>query len=82
VTRTIESRVTGTPTFRNATNPIGLPVRALERLAGDEQHRGGAGERDRRGPGVHEALWAIPGSIAALAACYAYGVRREEREGR
>jgi len=33
-------------------------------------------------PGVQEALWAIPGSIAALAACYAYGSRREERERR
>lgn len=27
-------------------------------------------------PGVGEALWAIPGSVAGLAACYAYGARR------
>jgi hypothetical protein len=27
-------------------------------------------------PGVGEALWAMPGAIAGLAACYAYGARR------
>jgi hypothetical protein len=26
-------------------------------------------------PGIGEALWAMPGSVVALAACYAYGVR-------
>jgi hypothetical protein len=28
-------------------------------------------------PGVGEAFWAVPGSVAALAACYWYGARRE-----
>jgi uncharacterized membrane protein YeaQ/YmgE (transglycosylase-associated protein family) len=28
-------------------------------------------------PGVGEALWAIPGAVAALVACYAYGANRE-----
>jgi hypothetical protein len=28
-------------------------------------------------PGVGEALWAIPGAIAGLAASYAYGARHE-----
>ena len=28
-------------------------------------------------PGVGEAVWAVPGSILALALCYWYGVRRE-----
>jgi uncharacterized membrane protein YeaQ/YmgE (transglycosylase-associated protein family) len=28
-------------------------------------------------PGLAEALWALPGSVLALAAAYAYGVRRE-----
>ena len=32
-------------------------------------------------PGVGEALWAIPGSIAALAASYVYGARRDRAEG-
>ena len=31
-------------------------------------------------PGMAEALWAIPGSVAALALCYWYGLRREARE--
>lgn len=30
-------------------------------------------------PGVGEALWALPGSIAGLAACWWYGDRRERR---
>ena len=29
-------------------------------------------------PGVQEAIWAIPGSIAALVASYWYGGRRED----
>jgi hypothetical protein len=29
-------------------------------------------------PGVGEALWAVPGSIVALAACYAYGARTSD----
>ena len=29
-------------------------------------------------PGVAEALWAIPGSVAALALCYWYGARRDD----
>jgi uncharacterized membrane protein YeaQ/YmgE (transglycosylase-associated protein family) len=31
-------------------------------------------------PGVKEALWAIPGSLAALVASYWYGGRRERSE--
>ena len=31
---------------------------------------------DANPPGVGEALWAVPGSILALAACYAYGARQ------
>ena len=30
-------------------------------------------------PGIAEAIWAIPGSLAALALCYWYGLRREAR---
>jgi len=30
-------------------------------------------------PGIGEALWQIPGSIAALVAAYVYGVRHERR---
>jgi hypothetical protein len=33
-------------------------------------------------PGLSEALWAMPGSIAALAASYAYGVWRGEEADR
>lgn len=29
-------------------------------------------------PGVTEALWAVPGSVLALVACYAYGAGREK----
>ncbi len=32
---------------------------------------------DANPPGVAEAFWAVPGSLLGLAACYAYGVRRE-----
>jgi hypothetical protein len=32
-------------------------------------------------PGVGEALWALPGTFAFLAALYAYGARRDRREG-
>ena len=32
-------------------------------------------------PGVAEAIWAIPGAIAALAASYAYGARRDNAQG-
>jgi uncharacterized membrane protein YeaQ/YmgE (transglycosylase-associated protein family) len=28
-------------------------------------------------PGVGEAIWAVPGAVAALALCYWYGLRRE-----
>lgn len=28
-------------------------------------------------PGIAEALWAIPGSLAALVLCYWHGLRRE-----
>jgi hypothetical protein len=28
-------------------------------------------------PGVGEALWALPGAVAALVASYAYGAKRE-----
>lgn len=28
-------------------------------------------------PGIGEAIWAVPGSLIALAATYAYGSRRE-----
>jgi len=31
-------------------------------------------------PGVDQMLWAVPGSIAALAACYGYGARLERRD--
>ena len=30
-------------------------------------------------PGIGEALWAIPGAVVGLAACYWYGVRLEAR---
>jgi uncharacterized membrane protein YeaQ/YmgE (transglycosylase-associated protein family) len=30
-------------------------------------------------PGVHEALWAIPGAVVALWASYVFGARRESR---
>ena len=32
-------------------------------------------------PGVVQALWAIPGTLAALAASYAYGARLDQRRG-
>jgi hypothetical protein len=32
-------------------------------------------------PGIGEALWAIPGSIGALVASYAYGVRKDKADG-
>jgi uncharacterized membrane protein YeaQ/YmgE (transglycosylase-associated protein family) len=32
-------------------------------------------------PGVAEALWAIPGTLGALAASYAYGARRDRLRG-
>jgi hypothetical protein len=32
-------------------------------------------------PGIGEALWAIPGAIAGLAACWAYGSRRMRSSG-
>ena len=32
-------------------------------------------------PGVGEAIWAIPGSIAALVASYFYGGQRDRAEG-
>jgi hypothetical protein len=32
-------------------------------------------------PGVAQALWAIPGTLAALAASYAHGARRDQRRG-
>ena len=32
-------------------------------------------------PGVGEAIWAIPGSIAALAARYLYGARKDRARG-
>jgi hypothetical protein len=32
-------------------------------------------------PGVGEAIWAIPGAIAALAASYVFGLRRERSDG-
>ena len=32
-------------------------------------------------PGAGEVLWAIPGSILALAASYLYGARRNRTEG-
>jgi hypothetical protein len=32
-------------------------------------------------PGLGEALWAIPGAIAALAASYLYGARRDRISG-
>jgi uncharacterized membrane protein YeaQ/YmgE (transglycosylase-associated protein family) len=31
-------------------------------------------------PGLHEALWPIPGAVVALIALYRYGVRREQDE--
>lgn len=30
-------------------------------------------------PGIAQALWAVPGSLIALAAAYAYGARLERR---
>ncbi|MDQ3933131.1 MAG: hypothetical protein M3340_00700 [Actinomycetota bacterium] len=35
----------------------------------------------RNPPGLAEALWAIPGSVLALVASYAYGARRDEAQG-
>lgn len=32
-------------------------------------------------PGVGEALWAFPGSVVALAVCFAVGTRIEARDG-
>ena len=32
-------------------------------------------------PGAAEAIWAIPGSVAALVASYAYGARRDSARG-
>jgi len=32
-------------------------------------------------PGIGEAIWAIPGSIAALTASYFYGARRDRAAG-
>jgi hypothetical protein len=32
-------------------------------------------------PGIGEALWAIPGSLAALAASFWYGAHRDRVEG-
>lgn len=32
-------------------------------------------------PGVAEAIWPLPGAIAGLAACYAYGVASDRRKG-
>ena len=32
-------------------------------------------------PGVQEALWAIPGSIGALAAAYFHGARKDRAQG-
>jgi hypothetical protein len=32
-------------------------------------------------PGVREALWAFPGSLAALAASYRYGAHRDRSQG-
>jgi hypothetical protein len=32
-------------------------------------------------PGIAEAFWAIPGSIAALVASYVYGARKEKADG-
>ena len=32
-------------------------------------------------PGIGEALWAIPGSLAALAASFLYGAHRDRVEG-
>ena len=31
-------------------------------------------------PGVQEALWAIPGSVAALVAAYFYGARKDRAQ--
>ena len=36
----------------------------------------------RNPPGVDEALWALPGSLVALAGCYWYGAREARREQR
>jgi uncharacterized membrane protein YeaQ/YmgE (transglycosylase-associated protein family) len=35
---------------------------------------------ERNPPGLSEALWPVPGSIAALAAAYLYGAYRERRD--
>ena len=32
-------------------------------------------------PGVGEAIWAVPGAVAALAASYGYGARRDRARG-
>jgi hypothetical protein len=32
-------------------------------------------------PGVDEALWALPGSVAALTASYLYGAQRDRARG-
>jgi len=32
-------------------------------------------------PGIEQELWAMPGSLAALAASYWFGARRESRAG-
>lgn len=32
-------------------------------------------------PGLAEAIWAIPGSVAALVASYLYGARRDSARG-
>jgi hypothetical protein len=37
---------------------------------------------DNNPPGAQEAIWAIPGSLLALAATYAYGARQERRSSR
>jgi uncharacterized membrane protein YeaQ/YmgE (transglycosylase-associated protein family) len=38
------------------------------------------GVPERNPPGISESLWAIPGSLAVLAAAYAYGAYRERSD--
>jgi hypothetical protein len=41
----------------------------------------GPGASPENPPGLDEAIWAIPGSVAALAASYLYGARRDRAAG-
>jgi hypothetical protein len=40
------------------------------------------GFSDANPPGVHEAIWPIPGTLVAVAVLYVFGARREKEQTR